>query len=216
MQLKYKPGIVFLILILALQVPAFNQVTVTGPTCINPRTMYQYVITGPWDSVSTMQICLTGGVVAGSAITCTQTGPPQASVMVSWNGGIKGTLQVHSSKGNASISIVLTDTLTGGAIADTTKAQRIGYLALPSIVHCPPSTGGSCTPNYSYQWQQSLDMVAWTNITGATLQNLVMTQTLKQTTFVRRKVTETSSNTVAYSNAALVDVGAPAPSAVAL
>lgn len=192
------------------------QVTITGPTCINPRTTYQYVITGPWDSVSTMQICLTGGVVAGSAITCTPFAAPQASVMVSWNGGINGTLQVHSSKGNATIAIVLTDTLTGGTIADTTKAQRIGYLSIPSIVLCPVSTGGSCTPNYSYQWQQSLDLVEWSDIPGASLQNLVMTQKLIQTTFVRRKVTETSSNTIAYSNAALVDVGAPAPSAVAL
>jgi hypothetical protein len=91
------------------------------------------------------------------------------------------------------------------------KTQRIAYQATPSVINCSSSTGGACSPQYSYQWQQSVDQVTWSDLPGDTAQNLVLTQAVTQTLFVRRKVTDKKSNTMAFSDIALVDVGAPAP-----
>jgi hypothetical protein len=216
MRIKYSYTIALLIGMVCCRLSAFSQVTVTGPTCVVPGTVYQYVIVGLWDSASTMQVCLTNGVMAGSGTACTPNGAPLSFVLVTWNGAGNGTLQVNSSGGSATLAVTLTDTLTGGLVQDTTKAQRIAFLSLPALVRCSASTGGACSPSYSYQWEQSPDMVEWSAIPGATGQNLLMTQQLRQTIFVRRKVTETNSNSIAYSGAALVDVGPPASSALAL
>ena len=207
----FKHIIAVALLLAALRTPGFSQVTVSGPTCVIPGTIYQYVITGPWDSLSTMQVCLTGGQLADSSGSCTPTGQPLSFIRVTWNAGSSGSLQVQSSKGNSTIAVTLSDTLTGGSILVAAKTQRIAYLATPALVSCPPSTGGACSPQYNYQWQQSLDQVEWSDIPAATTQNLILAQAVKQTLFVRRKVTETGSNTIAFSNIALVDVGAPAP-----
>jgi hypothetical protein len=212
---KYFIAVSFLIPVLRMpvfsQVAVNGQVTVSGPTCVIPGTIYQYVITGPWDSASTMQVCLTGGQLADSTGTCTPTGRPLSFVLVTWNAGSSGSLQVQSSKGNSTITTTVTNTLTGGTILVASKSQRIAYLAIPALVSCSPSTGGACSSQYNYQWQQSSDQVEWLDIPAATAQNLVLTQTVKQTLFVRRKVTEANSNTIAFSDIALVDVGAPAP-----
>jgi hypothetical protein len=207
-------GHFFCIGLFSLPLAAFSQVTVTGPTCVIPGTVYQYLISGPWDSASTMQVCLTGGVIAGTSMTCTPNGQPQSAVLVTWNAGSTVSLQITSSKGNGTLSVALTDTLGGGTIAPTTKSQRILFNALPTVISCSPATGGSCSPTYTYQWQQSYNILIWTDIPGATSQNLLLAQPLKQTIFVRRQVTETGSGTISYSDAALVDVGAPAPAAV--
>jgi hypothetical protein len=193
------------------QVAVSGQVVVSGPACVIPRTVYQYVITGPWDSTSTMRVCLTGGQLADSSGICTPTGRPLSFVRVTWNAGSSGSLQVQSSKGNSLFSVTLSDTLTGGTIVVATKAQAIAYLATPALISCSASTGGACSPQYSYQWQQSADLVTWVDIPNDTTQNLTLTQAVAQSLFVRRKVTETRSNTVAFSDVARVDVGAPAP-----
>jgi len=207
----YKYIIVLTFLLPALRTPVFSQVTVSGPTCVIPGTVYQYVITGPWDPTSTMQVCLTGGQLADSTGTCTPTGRPLSFVRVTWNAGSSASLQVQSSKGNSTVKVSLSDTLTGGTILVATKAQQIAYLATPALVSCSASTGGACSPQYSYQWQQSVDLVTWLDIPNDTAQNLMLTQTVTQSLFVRRKVTETRSNTIAFSDVARVDVGAPAP-----
>jgi hypothetical protein len=191
------------------------QVSISGPTCVNPRVIYQYVITGSWDSTTTMQICITGGVIANTADSCTPGGPPQSSIQIAWSAGVSGSIMVHSSKGDSSLSVTLTDTLSGGAIVDSTASQQIPYLATPSIVLCSASSGGSCTPTYNYQWQQSPDLLTWVDIPQATFQNLPFSGQLQQSTFFRRKVTETNSNTIAYSGVAVINVSAPPPTASA-
>ena len=70
-----------------------SQVSITGPTCVVPGVIYQYQIQGNWDSTSTMQVCLSGGVIADSTDTniCTPAGgAPLSSVLVIWNGGSGG------------------------------------------------------------------------------------------------------------------------------
>jgi hypothetical protein len=194
----------------------FSQVTVTGQTCAIPGTVYQYLVSGPWDSASTMQVCLTGGLTADSGQTCTSNGQPRASVLVTWDSAGSMTLQVTSSNGNSTITVTVTNPLSGGMIDSVTGSQSVGYDSVPATINCSPSTGGSCSPSYSYQWQQSNDMLMWQNISGATTLNLTLSQGLQQTVFVRRQVTETSSGTIAYSNVGVIDVGAPPPGTSAI
>jgi len=56
-------------------------------------------------------------------------------------------------------------------------------------------------------------MLGWINISGANGKNLTIATGLKQTTFYRRKVTETTSGSISYSNVATVDVIVPIPAA---
>ncbi|HEV2354291.1 MAG TPA: hypothetical protein VGR89_08610 [Puia sp.] len=107
--------------------------------------------------------------------------------------------------------MTIVDTLSGGTIDSIGKSQAIPYDSVPSAITCPPATGGSCSPSYQYQWQESVDRVSWQDITGATSQNLAPAQSLQQGTFFRRKVTDSTSGTIAYSDIASVDVGPPSP-----
>jgi hypothetical protein len=68
--------------------------------------------------------------------------------------------------------------------------------------------GGNCAPSYGYQWQQSFDDLSWTDIKDAILPNLEFVAPLDQTTYYRRKVTETISSSVEYSDIAIVLVDA--------
>jgi hypothetical protein len=186
------------------------QVTITGPRCVMAATTCEYTVTGSWDSLSTMRVCLSGGVFAGAAdtVTCTPTGAPVARILVLWDSsGGRGKIQVVSSAGNATLTVAVTGALWGGRIDSGTRFQRIGYDSVPGVITCTSSFLGSCGPVYAYQWQQSTDRVNWTNITGATVQNLAIDSALIQTTFYRRMVTETGSGSVAYSDIAAVFVG---------
>jgi hypothetical protein len=200
-----------LALLILLPAIGFGQVTVTGQTCAIPGTVYQYLISGPWDSASTMQVCLTGGLTADSNQTCTSTGKPRAAVVVTWDSAGTMTLQVTSSKGNSTITVTVINPLSGGTIDSATGSQSVGYDSVPAQINCSVSSGGSCSPSYNYQWQQSTDMLIWQNISGATGQNLSLSQGLVQAVFIRRQVTEMSSGTIAYSSVAVVDVGPPPP-----
>ena len=190
------------------------QTTITGPTCVVPGVVYQYSITGPWDSTSTMQVCLTGGVIADSSgsNTCTPAGgAPLYSVLVLWNGNGSASLTLTASAGNANLNISVTMPLSPGSVDSSALFQTIGYDSVPQPITCTLDSGGSCSPTYSDQWQQSPDMLVWTDISGATSQNLTFNFPLTQTTFFRRKVTEAASGSIAYSNAATVDVLFPIP-----
>jgi hypothetical protein len=188
-----------------------GQVSVSGPTCVMAGTTYQYNISGPWDSSSTMQACITGGLIPKTqGAACTTKNAPLAFVQVVWDSGSIGSLKISSSKGNAAINVNICSPLAGGTIDSPGRAQAIAYDSVPaSIITCSVSTGGSCAPSYTYQWQKSLDIVSWSDIPGATSRNLQISSALKQATYFRRKVTESGSGTIAYSSVAFVDVGAP-------
>jgi hypothetical protein len=188
-----------------------GQVTVSGSTCVFPGVSYQYNITGNWDSTSTTQICITGGSIKNfdsSVHSCTlQGGAPLGSVLVSWNNILdSGTIAITSDKGNATLSISIISPLVPGRIDSSSKLQAIDYDSIPSMIICSVNSGGSCSPVYFDQWQQSFNQLSWTDIEGAINQNLVISSQLTQPTFYRRKVTEQQSGTIAYSDVALVDV----------
>jgi hypothetical protein len=112
------------------------QVTITGPTCVVPGTVYQYTISGTWDSVSTMKVCVGGGVIADSADSnaCTLTGAPIARVLVNWDSSGSGLLTVTSSIGNGNLHVSITTALASGMIDSTTKTQLIGYDSIPPVI----------------------------------------------------------------------------------
>lgn len=200
-------------LLFVLITPAIGQVSVSGPTCVLPQVIYQYNISGNWDSTSTMQACLSGGVIADStnSKTCTANASPRTSILVIWNNPGNASITVTSSIGNNTININVTSPLSPGSIDTVSGRQTIFYDSIPSIINCSPDTGGSCSPTFLDQWQQSTDMLGWSDISGATAQNLTFNSPLVQATFYRRKVIETSSGTIGYSNIALVDVAIPIP-----
>ena len=188
----------------------FSQVTVTGPQCVVAGTVYQYKISGNWDSLSTMQVCISGGIIADSTAinSCTTSGAPLANVLVIWNdsSSTAGVIKVNSPNGNGILNVSFSMPLQAGSIDSLSKNQITETDSIPSSIYCQPATGGSCSPSFVYQWQQSSDMVSWTDIESAEQQNLSFSSSMNQTAFFRRKVTETVSGTIQYSDIATVNV----------
>lgn len=183
---------------------ANSQVAITGPDCVLAETEYQYNLTGSISSGA--QLCITGGKIVGSALNCISS-PAAAFVRIIWTGS-KGSLTLTTEQGNASVQVTMINSMRAGIISGTTKKQFIEYNTFPPAITCGSATGGSCSPSYAFQWQQSLDNLNWEDIRGATGQNLSSMPQLLQTTFYRRKVTETHSGSIAYSDEAVVYVAA--------
>jgi hypothetical protein len=201
----------FLSILLMVGMHVHSQVTISGPTCVVAGTVYQYDISGKWDSASVMQVCLSGGAISdssGNSNTCTQQGSPVTKVTVVWNDSAAdiGALSIASSLGSATFNVHFTDPLLPGAIDSAVKTQYIVMDSMPGIITCLPDSGGSCTPSYSYQWQQSSNGISWTEISGATQSSLVISTPMTLTTYYRKKVTEINSGTIGYSDIATVFV----------
>lgn len=207
-----------LMAMLVIQVAAFSQPTISGPSCAMPGVVYHYMIKGTWKATSTMQVCITGGIFSTKDTTigtCTQkNGAPLNSVLVIWKSPGAAILTLSSALGNSSFNVTVAASLQPGTIDSSSKKQVIGYDSLPATIICSADSGGSCSPSYKDQWQQSPDAINWKDIPGASSKNLSITTPLKQASFFRRKVTETVSGTIGYSDAAFVDVGPPPPSVV--
>ncbi len=213
---KVKQTRIFFFLLL-IHFTANSQPTITGPTCVMPGAVYQYTIKGSWKAASTMQVCIAGGNFRSkdtSLKNCTpQAGAPLSSLLIVWNNPGTGSIILSSAIGNSTLNVTIVSTLQGGTIDSSSKKQVIGYDSIPSTILCSADIGGSCSPVFMDQWQQSYDMLSWKDIQGATSLNLSITTPLKQATFYRRKVTEKTSGTIGYSDIAFVDVGPPPPSA---
>ena len=186
----------------------FSQVTITGPTCVVPGTVYQYTISGNWDSTSTMNICINGGAIYDSIDSneCTPTGRPVAKVVADWDTSGTWSLTLTSSSGNTTLNVSVTAPLAGGIIDSASKTQMIGIDSIPAGIICSAASGGSCSASYSYQWQQSSDIVSWTDMPGATGQNLTIDSSLTQSVYYRRKVFENTSGSLGYSDVAVIFV----------
>lgn len=181
------------------------QPSVRGPQCVTPGITYQYMINGGGDSASATQICITGGKIERSEKNCWLGGTP--FLLITWNDSTaKGSISLSTRKGSTTLQINIVNPLFAGAIVQSGQDQRINYNTVYRTINCTTANGGSCAPNYSYQWQASTDCLNWKNILGATEQNLATYETLKETMYFRRKVIESSSNTERYSDVAIVFV----------
>ena len=198
------------ILLLSAPITGYCQVQLAGPDCVVAGTVYQYTITGPWDSASTMHVCITGGSLVGHSDSCTSDQAPIPFIQITWNNGAMGSINLQSTAGNTQLQVTITTPLSGGSIVDSSRNDTIPYNSIPSfIVGCTPATGGACSPVYAYQWQLSIDNVQWDDIGGANGSSYSPAQTLQKTSYYRRKVTDSPSGTIAYSDAACVIVLQP-------
>ena len=94
----------------------------------------------------------------------------------------------------------------------TTSAQEAGCIAMdtlfvkintvPPIINATPASFTNCNGSYTYQWQVSTDNVHFTDLPGATSQNLNYTLPISQTTFFLRKAT--CGNITKYTNSVTV------------
>lgn len=190
-----------------------QSVSVSGPTCVVPSTIYLYNITGNWVSGSTVQVCVTGGMLVDSGKMCAGGSGVISFVRVSWDsaGQTSGNIAVTTSLGNASLQVSITSALTAGDLDSAISNQSVDSVTTPATLTCSAPTGGNCQPSFNYQWQQSPDNVIWQNIGGATAAQLAFSGPLAQTGYYRRIVTDTSSGSIAYSNVATIFVNTPTP-----
>lgn len=187
---------------------AFSQVSISGPTCAIPGIQYTFTISGSWNTGTSMDWCVNGGVIVNNGGGSCKSGTPLPSIQVVFNTGFgNGSVSLTSSIGSSSKSVTSAPALSGGTIT-ANQSQTIPSNTMPATISCGVATGGNCSPNYSYVWEISTNNINWTN-TSFTSQNLTYTSSLSQTTYFRRKVTETGSGSNAYSNTASVFISAP-------
>jgi len=192
---------------------AFSQPTINGPECVLPGIIYQYIISDY--SASTIQvnmkICIHGGSLVnkdGSKLNdCTASAEPLATLLIMWNDKKRGSISISTSEGKKILNVNVTSELQAGFVDLSVREQNFSNtISVPSTIVCSEAKGGSCSPNYSYQWQQSNDAMTWTNIERSTGQNLAFDSPVKQSSYYRRKVIETGSATIAYSDVVVVNV----------
>jgi hypothetical protein len=196
--------------------PLLSQLSISGPACAVPGVTYQYSIsnTGKWAADATMKVCIEGGIIADEVQSkrksCTETDAPLSSVLVIWNELSKASITVSSSAGSKTFSVTITEELQAGTINNKKQNLRDSVYT-PSAIQCSAVRGGSCSPFYIYQWQQSPDALVWTDISDATGQDLSFILPQKQTSYYRRQVIEKNSGTIGYSDIAAVNVALKIP-----
>ena len=103
-----------------------------------------------------------------------------------------------------SIHVSVRPQLFPGILAPASLA--IGTGTDPGILAANPATGGSCSGNYTYQWQSSTDGVNFSSAGGNAGGLSYDPGTLTVTTYFRRQVT--CGSDIAYTNASMITVGA--------
>jgi hypothetical protein len=198
---------IFILLIISFSLGqmGFSQMSITGPTCVVAGTQYVYTIGGNWTVNTHMVWSISGGTFSGN-----NSGTPFPQVHVTWTAGANRYIGVSTTNpsSNPGFYVAVSAALQAGAISN--PSQSINYNATPSTINCPVATGGACgSATYNYQWQQSTNNVTYSNISGATSQNLSFSGGLSQTTYYRRMVTVSGSGNTGYSNVATVLVYPP-------
>lgn len=187
-------------------IKGYTQVRITGPECIVPGTEYQYDFYGKWDKQSEINICVEGGFVVANNSTCYNLSGVNY-VRIIWNDEIsKGKISITSSSGNGSFNVKPTRALQGGTIDSLSKVQLVQSTGISRDINCSPARGGSCAPMFLYQWEQSDDNLRWTEITGAASQNLSFSAVSDGAVFLRRRIVDMVSNSIAYSDVAVIVV----------
>lgn len=184
---------------------SFAQVGVSGATCVLTGLVYQYDIKVDWEENDKISICVEGGVLVETDSTCLEK-QTVSSIRLKWSEGKNiGRITVSSQAASANLSVNITPHFNPGFI-ETSSKQIVGFDKTPSSLSCTQASGGSCSPTFSYQWEESNNKLYWKPVAGATGRNLSFSAPLKQSTFFRRKVVEAQSQTVGYSNEIVVFV----------
>lgn len=184
---------------------AFGQVSIKGATCVVTGLVYQYDITGEWKQNDKISICIEGGILTESNTTCIDK-QSVSFIRVKWGENkTSGKITVNSQEGTADISVNIALSFNAGSI-ETPERQTVTATKIPTSLSCTEARGGNCSPSFSYQWEQSFDRLHWVTLSGATARNLSFTVPLAQTTFFRRRVLESKSHTIGYTNQVAVFV----------
>src|SRR6266542_2548288 len=209
--------LLFLLLFLIQKNNLYAQITgiTSTSSCGVVGYTYTYSIAGTMDN-NTMFWCVSGGggiivQAFGNSLSFSGncvSGMGIGQIVVKWTVAGTGLISITSSNGSPSKSVPIVNPLNPGSITSN-KTQTISYNTAPANINCSAASGGDCAPSFSYQWQQSINSVDWTDVANKTSQNFSTTALLIQTTYYRRKVTETQSNTVDYSDVATVNVSPP-------
>lgn len=183
--------------------PLAAQPSVNGAQCIIPGITYQYNIQYNEADAAATKLCVTGGTLVNGS-TCTPDSASPSVIFITWKDTAQHRINVLSPGGNTSFSVRATTALTGGLLVDSKKTQLYDSIIAQYIFLCQPATGGSCTPNYVYQWQKSQDGLTWADMENATGRDLVFAAQVTSSIYFRRVTTETQSNTIAYSETGAV------------
>lgn len=175
----------------------------TGPQCILPGVEYQYNIPYVVTDTGTLKICVHGGTMLPGNDSCYE-GPKVPSIRVIWDEDMPvGSVTIDNNE-NQAFHVEKTTRLEAGEISEELAMQEVDSATVPGTIICTIARGGSCTPAYQYQWERSYDDLHWESLEGATGSVLNFTNSIQQTSFFRRKVTDTQSNSVSYSAIAIV------------
>ena len=184
--------------------------SITGTTCVNTTTAYQYTLSGTWTS-STLTWSVTGGTISSSS-----SGTDLTQITVTWSGSGTGTVNVTTSSptGNYSLNVSIYAPLTAGAITSGAN-QGINYNTTPASITCAAPSAGYCTPYYLYNWWYSTDQDHWYPLSGAhSLSINFGTTTLTQTTYYKLDVIEGNTSSQAWSSVTAVYVWPPGQSGI--
>src|SRR5574343_1294790 len=200
------------LLMCLIAIPAMAQLNISGPQTVTQGSSYSYYPTyngsGTYINNGTYSYTITGGYVTGNpgqtykSGTCTNCVYYSLSISITWTSS-SGTLTFVNSVGPKTINITAITALSPGSISPS--SQTINYNTFPSTLSATAATGGAASPVYAYQWMSSTENVNWTNISGATSQNY-SPGSLTSSIYYRRKVTETVTNTIAYTASVFVNV----------
>lgn len=181
------------------------QITISGTTCVTAGSTYTYTLLDNCSSTQNLYWCANGGTIVGYGSCRGANG--LCTVSIQWSTGNGKSINVHNYTNGASgtLNITVATALVSGTVDNT--SQTINYNATPATITCSAASGGGCSSYYSYQWQQSPDNATWSDISGATSQNLSFSSGLTQNTWYRRTVY--NSGSTAYSNSAVVYVIPP-------
>ena len=193
---------IYFFFFLLLQSKVLGQITVAGPLCVLPGLEYQYNISGNLSTITTIQWCVAGGVIVGTDSTCTSGS--LRLIRVKWNAVTSGSIILIASGNNVSVDVKITKAFGPGNINFSSRIQDAKKNQPPSSIICSYPDGGGCDPKYAFQWEESVDGMKWTEISGAVYSDLKFTSKPKQTMYYRRKVVETGSNLIGYSDAAII------------
>ncbi len=174
-----------------------QSLTIEGPSCVRNGVEYQYIIKGNGDN-QPVQVCIKGGVLAHTKQTCTGDSL-LTEVRVEWTDSISGELSLQSAAGKAGKTVSIAKELNPGSIDREATVRIFKAGTKPADIIYTFASGGGCNPVYEYQWQQSTDNLKWTDIDNTNKQRFSFQAAAGQSFYYRRKVTDTSSGNIAYT-----------------
>ncbi|MET0637669.1 MAG: DUF5977 domain-containing protein [Chitinophagaceae bacterium] len=93
--------------------------------------------------------------------------------------------EIAYTSNTSTISMILP--ANGGCITSGNQKKLVG--SIPDVIQATAASNGNCNGNYIYQWQSSSDNSYFTDMPGATSQNLGFSTAISKTTWFQRRTT---------------------------